>query len=348
MITHFKFYSIIFLSFLLLIACKNETQKFERKSEFSIVEKENPSDLVVAFGSCNHQNKKQPLWKSIAEQGAELWLWLGDNIYGDSKNMEVLEKKYNKQKSRPAYQRFLETGIEIMGTWDDHDYGVNDGGKNFEFKEESSQLALDFLDYSEDAEVRKRPGVYNHKTFESSHRTVEFVLLDTRYFRDDTEKIKGVGYTINELGDILGEEQWTWLEEQVNKPMDYLVIGSSIQVIPEDHIYEKWSNFPASRTRLLDLLSKAKAEKVLILSGDRHLAEISEIVWKDRKIIEVTSSGMTHSYENVGDEPNRHRVSKIVSQKNFGTLRFIEDRLQVNILGVNGMEYIQQDLDWSF
>ncbi len=346
--TIFKKTSLVLLFlFLLLSSCNNATQKFERKSELSIVEKENPSDVVVAFGSCNHQDKKQPLWRAIVEQDAELWLWLGDNIYGDSKDMEVLAQKYEKQKNHPAYQRFLETGIKIMGTWDDHDYGVNDGGKNFEFKEESSQLAFDFLNYPEDFDARKRAGVYNHSILVSPHRTIGFVLLDTRYFRDDTEKIKGVGYTINEFGDILGEEQWTWLEEQVNKPMDYLVLGSSIQVIPEDHIYEKWSNFPSSRTRLLDLLSKAKAEKVLILSGDRHLAEISEMEWKGRKIIEVTSSGMTHSYENVGDEPNRHRVSKIVSQKNFGTLRFIEDRLQVNILGVNGKEYIEKNLDWS-
>lgn len=321
-----------------------ESQKFERKSDLKLVERKNPSDLVIAFGSCNHQNRKQPLWKNIAEQDADLWIWLGDNIYGDSKDMNVLKRKYDKQNAQPAYQRFLKTGIDIIGTWDDHDYGINDGGKEFEFKEESSQLALDFLGYPEDSEVRNRPGIYNRSSIISPHRTVGFALLDTRYFRDETEKIKGVGYTINENGDVLGDEQWTWLEEEVAKPMDYLIIGSSIQVIPEDHIYEKWSNFPSSRNRLLDLLATSKAKQVIILSGDRHLAEISEIEWKGKRIVEVTSSGMTHSYENVGDEPNRHRVSKLVGEKNFGTLRFIEDRVIVSILGIDGKEYIKEYL----
>jgi hypothetical protein len=36
----------------------------------------------VAFGSCNKQDKEQPLWQQITEKiRPQLWLWAGDAAY---------------------------------------------------------------------------------------------------------------------------------------------------------------------------------------------------------------------------------------------------------------------------
>ena len=40
--------------------------------------------------------------------------------------------------------RALQASCEVIATWDDHDYGQNDGGKDFSKKVESQQLLLDF------------------------------------------------------------------------------------------------------------------------------------------------------------------------------------------------------------
>ncbi|MCR9083112.1 MAG: alkaline phosphatase family protein, partial [Cyclobacteriaceae bacterium] len=36
----------------------------------------------IAFGSCNRQNRPQPLWQPIVSDNPDLWIWMGDNIYG--------------------------------------------------------------------------------------------------------------------------------------------------------------------------------------------------------------------------------------------------------------------------
>jgi alkaline phosphatase D len=98
----------------------------------------------IAFGSCSRNELKQ-LWPDVVAQDPQLWIWGGDNIYGDSHDASVLRKKYDAQKRDPGYQMLLKT-CPVIGTWDDHDYGVNDGGKYFSKKEESKTELLRFLD----------------------------------------------------------------------------------------------------------------------------------------------------------------------------------------------------------
>ena len=40
---------------------------------------------------------------------------------------EGLEKAYELQESIPEYQEFLQRTSFVDGTWDDHDFGINDG-----------------------------------------------------------------------------------------------------------------------------------------------------------------------------------------------------------------------------
>ncbi len=150
------------------------------------------------------------------------------------------------------------------------------------------------------------------------------ILLDTRYFRDTVYKdINTKAYLPNNTGDILGETQWAWLENELkNSEADFHIIGSSIQVIPEDHAYEKWANFPTARKRLFDLLEKYPDKKTIMISGDRHIAEISRIDLEGLPypLYDFTSSGLTHSWNNGIVEMNRHRVSDFIRGLNFGLI----------------------------
>src|SRR5687768_6847248 len=98
-------------------------------------------ELKIAFGSCNRQDLPQPLWEVIAGDQPDLWIWLGDNIYGDSNDMGVIKAKYDKQLQHPGYQKFT-AQVPVIGTWDDHDYGRNDAGKSYPYKKATQQLAL--------------------------------------------------------------------------------------------------------------------------------------------------------------------------------------------------------------
>lgn len=55
------------------------------------------AELTVAFGSCNRHELPQPLWPVIARDRPDVWVWLGDNIYGDSDDAQVLRQKYTAQ-----------------------------------------------------------------------------------------------------------------------------------------------------------------------------------------------------------------------------------------------------------
>lgn len=279
---------------------------------------------TIALGSCNKESKPQHIWSHIARHEPDLWIWLGDNIYGDTEDMAVMKAKYLKQKRHAEYQAFTEA-VPVIGIWDDHDYGLNDGDKEYPKRAESQQLLLDFLDVPPEADARHRPGAYQAYTFGPLGKRVKIILLDTRYFRDGLEKNpdKQPRYFPNEEGDILGEAQWKWLEDELrSSDAQVHLLATSIQFIPEEHFFEKWANFPRARQRMLALLARTRPAKLLFLSGDRHIAELSrmQVPGLDPPLYELTSSGMTHTWRKSWntDEPNRHRLGELLISKNFG------------------------------
>lgn len=285
-----------------------------------------PPATRIAFGSCSRQDAPAQLWDEVVAQKPDLWIWLGDNIYGDSHDMDVLKKKYQLQKSHPGYQQLLST-CPVIGTWDDHDYGINDGGRQFTKKAESQQLLLDFLDVPPDSERRKRPGAYSSYTLGQGERAIKVILLDTRYFRDTIYRAlpPDRAYLPNATGAVLGEEQWAWLENELtHSTAAFHLIGSSIQFISAEHPYEKWANFPAEQKRMEALLARVKPKNTLFISGDRHIGEVSKktVDGLPHPLYDFTSSGLTHTWAAGREEKNQFRVGQLVIEKNYGLLQF--------------------------
>ncbi len=297
----------------------------------------------IAFGSCSDEERAQPLWTAIVGRRPGLWIWMGDNVYADTPDPAAMRAAFDRGKASPGYQALLAT-TPVIGTWDDHDYGLNDGGREWHARDEAQQALLDFLDEPADSPRRRRAGVYESYTYGPPGRQVKVILLDTRYHRDRYHRTQ---YPLNPTGDILGEEQWAWLERELRGSTAQVhLIGSSIQVVPEEHGFEKWANFPAARERLFRLIGQTRAPGVVFISGDRHIAEISRIAGTAAgyPIYDVTSSGLTHTWRENRDEPNRHRVGEMVVALNYGvldidwnarpaTLRFsiVDDREQVRL-----------------
>jgi len=276
----------------------------------------------ISYGSCHRTGSGSArIFNVIRESKPELFLFLGDNIYGDSDDPAVLAAKYQALADIPEYAA-LKRETPILATWDDHDYGRNDAGAEFPIKKESAKLFLDFFDFPADHPARSREGVYHSAVFGEAPRRVQVILLDARYFRSPQRRDDATRSYLAENAPeatVLGEEQWKWLEAQLQVPAEVRILGSGIQVIPEEHRFEKWANFPRERERLLDMLAAAGG-KIIILSGDRHMGEISRLEHNGRVLHEVTSSGMTHGGGGSANEPNRHRVGERFGPINFGTL----------------------------
>jgi alkaline phosphatase D len=277
----------------------------------------------IAAGSCNRQDLAQPLWDSILKFQPQLWVWLGDNIYGDTDDMVVLAEKWAEQKKNPGYSR-LRDSCAVEGIWDDHDYGRNDAGAGYEWKKESQRLILDFLDEPTDSPRRGRSGIYASRMFGPEGRRVCLILLDVRTHRAKL----GTG------GDILGREQWAWLEKTLRESTAQIhIFSSGSQILPSEHRHEKWSDYPESRDRLLKLIASTRSSGVILLSGDRHFGEIScyENPWGGRKLYELTTSGLTHCYKNFRGERNQLRVGDPFAELNFGTLSIDWERRSIEI-----------------
>jgi alkaline phosphatase D len=282
----------------------------------------------IAFGSCAHQDRPQPIWQAVVASRPELFLFLGDTIYADTRDMAVMRKKYAQLAAIPGWQRLRKT-CPVLATWDDHDYGANDAGAEYPKKDESQQVFLDFFGIPKDSPRRTRKGVYHAEAFGPPDRRVQVILLDTRYFRSPLKKrgkfVRGQGpYVPNpdKTATMLGEAQWKWLAEQLKVPARLRLLVSSIQVVAEDHGWEKWMNLPHERERLYKLLRDTKTAGVIILSGDRHLAELSMMdAGIGYPLYDLTSSGLNQGYQGWRKlDTNRHRVAIMNQGNNFGLI----------------------------
>lgn len=316
----------------------------------------------VAFGSCAHQLKPQPAWDAIAAAKPDLMLLLGDNIYGDSDNLAVLAEKYALLAAKPGFQK-LRAVTPVLATWDDHDYGANDAGREFVPREGSRKLMLDFFGEPADSPRRTQPGgLYTAHTYGPPGQRVQIILLDLRWARTPLKAVSSEAYHAEKAPKNLGpylpnddasarqmdEEQWAWLEQRLREPAEVRLIGSSIQCIPEFTGWEAWANFPRDRARLLALLRDTRAAGVVLLSGDTHWAELSRLTPADGApypLWEITSSGLTEEWPNVS--PNRHRVGAPWAQANFGLVSIDwahpdTPAIQLSILSADGTLRRQQ------
>lgn len=303
-------YFLFFLHIFLLSSCNGQEKETR--------------NFTIAFGSCNNQFLPNNLWGEIKKHDPDLFIWGGDVIYSDTDRPEVMIKNYDILLQNDDYKAF-KNEFEILGTWDDHDYGQNDGGANYPMKEKSQELFLDFLGVPKNDPRRGRSGIYYSKKFSVDDKLIKVIVLDTRYFRSDLEKAKDgkKRYIPKNGGTMLGQEQWKWLENELNdSKADFHIIMSSIQVLSNEHGFETWGNMPDEVKKLDSLLLKTQAKNVIFLSGDRHISEISAktIQGMNYPVIDFTSSGMTHAYTSFKGEPNPYRVSDVVFQNNFGVL----------------------------
>ena len=334
-------YSVLGAFIILFLSCATQQKK--------PVNVDNSADFTLAFGSCNKTDIPNLLWDDILKIKPDVWVWGGDNIYADTDDMVKLKHMYAAQNKIDGYNA-LQNATTILGTWDDHDYGLNDGGEEFSAKAESQKMFLDFMNVAKNDPLWKQEGIYTAKEFKLEEGTIKIIILDTRYFRTqlrpDTETGKRIKPNVYGEGTLLGETQWKWLEKELNETRsDFNVIVSSVQFLSNQHGFETWGNFPHEVDRLKKRIAQSKAKGVIILSGDRHISEFSKttVAGMEYPLIDFTSSGLTHAYKSFTGEPNPFRVGEVIFTESFGVLRFNFETstIQFTIVGDNG-EVLQE------
>ncbi len=304
----------------------------------------NSEHYVMGFGSCLTEKREQPIWSAIKEENLQEFFFMGDNVYGDNEETgELDDMKVAYALQREILPDWLKE-IKVNAIWDDHDYGKNDGGEEYLFKEQAQELFLDFWQAPLDDPRRNREGIYFSELREIFNLKVNLIGLDTRYHRSALgQKDKPYSPVDDESKTMLGKAQWNWLEEELSQNNDLNIIVSSIQVIPTNHGFEKWGNFPHERSRLLKLIEDSKVPTIIV-SGDRHKAGI----YKKGDVIELTSSSMNKPLPNyiskiwdlLNKETDAYLIGDMYYPENYGILSINKNgEILIELKDINGKTY---------
>ena len=282
----------------------------------------------IALGSCLHQDHPAPIWNAVKDNNIDSFFFLGDNIYGDVPSGLPWKLKRSYDKQRKVLPSWL-MSKQIHVIWDDHDYGKNDGGGSYRFKEYAQDLYIDFWEIPDDDPRANREGIYYQQLQNINGLRVLFVGLDTRYFRSNIEEKDDV-YLPNLEPDatFLGDKQWEWLKDTLKQEHDLLIMASSIQVLATEHRFEKWSNIPSERNKLLTLLESLDS-RVIVVSGDRHRAGL----YQYNDITEITASSLNRP--TYSEETDSLLLGKTYTENNFGLISIEKDIVEISVINVD-------------
>ena len=325
--------------FVFSAACINKSKPV------SFDEIKNYNQMRIGFGSCLNQDKAMPIFDSIKEDNLDLFLMIGDNVYGDSEKEDLDELKLAYKTQKQNFE-LMNLDFPLEAIWDDHDYGMNDAGGDYPYKIQSKELFLNFWNVPLEDIRRTREGLYFDLMYTINNKNLQILFLDTRTFRDSLMPSDDFGAEGKErympnpdsLLTILGTNQWNWLRKKINQKVDFRIIVSSIQFLPIGHGWESWNNFPYERKKLIKIIEKSSLNQTLVISGDRHRGGIYKFKTARGKVIsEVTSSSLNASFPNQ-EEYGPLRIGKTFIEENYGVIFFDNENnvMSVSLKNVNG------------
>jgi alkaline phosphatase D len=234
----------------------------EASLSLSLAQAESP--FRIAILGCHRQFEPAPALVRYVESQPDLCLWIGDNIYADTQtDLAHLQSCYDALAAKPAFQQLMKAA-PYLATWDDHDFGDNNEWKDYPLKAESKQLFREFWKL-ESTIPAEQEGIYYAEIHTIQEKQVQIIMLDVRYHRDEP----GLS------ADMLGEAQWEWLGQELQKEADLRLIVSGTQLLlTKESGSETWDEYPQARQRLFELIESAQAEQVLFITGDQHYGEV--------------------------------------------------------------------------
>mgnify|MGYP003974939169 CR=1 FL=1 len=331
------------LNLMCLLSCFIFAENMINEMPYAKIEK----DAIIsriALGSCFAPQVDSDIWTEITKYNPEIFLYLGDNVYQSEESNELalphLKEAYQLLADLKTFDTFRQE-IPILPIWDDHDYGMNDAGASYPPRYKSEKLFEQFWRVSIDDPRRSRDGIYFAQTFGLPGQQLQIIMLDTRFFRTDIQKIstdqgkKEYQPNLTSKATMLGEVQWQWLVDKLKEPADVRLIVSSVQILASEGDHEGWYLFPKERERLLSFFNNING--IILISGDRHFSAFYQT---DKitgvPLLELTSSSLNlpiTGNTRTKMEPiiSKYQLEKGVFDENFSTINIDWSLKQVTL-----------------
>ena len=304
----------------------------------------NQEILTLGFGSCLHQDRSMAILKTIEKKELDLFMFIGDNVYGDQEDGELdkLIRTYKQQYNN--LENFLKN-VSTEFIWDDHDFGINDGGSNYRYKDRAKELFLETWKIPSNDPRRLRDGLYFDKMIKKNGLKVHLIFLDNRSFKSEwklTDEFNKEGKEryvkdFDPEKTLLGKKQWQWLKDKLNEDSDIKIILSSLQILSLGHGWESWDKLPLERERLFNLIDESNVSNLFILSGDRHRGGFYRFKTNDNNDIhEFTSSSLNLPIPFNTEEKGPLRIGSTYRKANFGVVRIFEDKVVMELTSNKG------------
>jgi alkaline phosphatase D len=310
-------------------------------------------DFSFLAGSCAYLNEPifdrpgkpygsdSSIFETMANTTAAFHVWMGDNWYTREVDYESawgLKYRASHDRATKVLHKFM-ASMPQYSIWDDHDFGPNDGGKYYIFKNESRNVFKNYSlnpSYGEDDK-----GIYT----KISYSDVDLFLTDDRYFRSHDEMPDSINGMPNIDKSFLGRTQMEWLKNSLlfsTATFKILVVGS--QVMNPLNKYEVMRSYSYEYNELINFITAHKIEGVLFFTGDRHHSEVIKVDQNNfYPLYDATISPYTAgiSKPTGAEKNNPYRVAgTLVEAQNFGKITVTGNKnnrkLAIDFIGIKG------------
>lgn len=218
--------------------------------------------VTAGFASCANASA-EPVWQRMGLLGVDYVLFGGDTPYIDTGNLATIRSKHRAFLETPFMSDLIRK-TPTVGTWDDHDFGLNNGnGLSVGYKNLTRQGFVEYRAHERFGEGSE--GVF-HKL---DTGPMEIFLLDPRWYSQTEPSPVDPAQTT-----CFGPEQWQWIRDSLlvsRAPFKVLMMGQIWQDKKNgetDDMFTYWYE----RDALLDFVEENQIPGVVLVGGDVHVS----------------------------------------------------------------------------
>ena len=234
---------------------------------------ETPAVATLGFGSCAPSDPNR-VWTRVVEEACEGFVFLGDTPYIDSNDLFIARQKHRRFLSQPEIASMI-AQMPCWGTWDDHDFGKNDGHGDYPGKHTCRTAFTEYranasYGHDEVGEVQSDRFGSGRGIYTSFRRgPIEVFLLDPRWF-SRTEP----SWADPDQPTCLGRVQWEWLKrglETSTAPFKALATGM-IWDDKKNSERDDWHTYRHEREAIFDFIRERRIAGCFLIGGDIHVS----------------------------------------------------------------------------